>query len=119
MVSATRSIVTSCLRSPPGHIVTCNVSRDAIARRQNAFCPHRDNLILVTAPADILAERLRARGRETLAGIGERLARNREFSENLTPDFVVDNSGDAAAAAAQLTAILQKLAIARPITNAL
>ena len=73
----------------------------------------------MTAPADILAARLRARGRETSAGIDERLARNGEFSENLTTDFVVDNSGDATTAAVELAAILQKLAAAQPIAGAL
>jgi ribose 1,5-bisphosphokinase len=100
-----------------GHIVTCNVSRDAIAAAKAHF--PRTATVLVTAPADILAARLRARGRETLAAIDERLARNREFSENLTADFVVDNSGDATTAAVELAAILQKLAAAQPIVGAL
>jgi ribose 1,5-bisphosphokinase len=100
-----------------GHIVTCNVSRDAIAAAKAHF--PRVATVLVTAPADILAERLRARGRESSAGIDERLTRNREFSENLAVDFVVDNSGDATTAAAQLAGILQKLAAAQPVTNAL
>ncbi len=100
-----------------GHIVICNVSRDVIAIAKAHFA--RVATVHVTAPADILAARLRTRGRETSAGIDERLARNRELSENLTADFVVDNSGDATTAAAQLTAILQKLADAEPITSAL
>lgn len=100
-----------------GHVVTCNVSRDAITAAKAHFpCIAT---VLVTASADILATRLRARGRETSAGIDERLARNREFSENLTADFVVDNSGDATTAAAQLAAILQNLAAAQPIAGAL
>jgi ribose 1,5-bisphosphokinase len=100
-----------------GHIVTCNVSRDAIAAAKAHF--PRTATVLVTAPADILAARLRARGRETLAAIDERLARNRELSENLTADFVVDNSGDATTAAVELATILQKLAASQPIAGAL
>ncbi len=100
-----------------GHIVTCNVSRDAIAAAKAHFT--RIATVLVTAPAAILAERLRARGRETSADIEERLARNREFSKNLTADFVVDNSGDMAVAATQLATILQNLAATQPFANAL
>ncbi len=98
-----------------GHIVTCNVSRDAIAAAKLHF--PRIATVLVTASADILATRLHARGRETSAGIDERLIRNREFSENLAADFVVDNSGDAATAATHLASILQKLAAAPPIAG--
>ncbi len=100
-----------------GNIVTCNVSRDAIAAARVHF--PRIATVLVTASADILATRLHARGRETSAGIDERLTRNREFSENLAADFVVDNSGDATTAAEQLASILQKLAAAQPIAGAL
>jgi ribose 1,5-bisphosphokinase len=100
-----------------GNIVTCNVSRDAVAGAKMHF--PRVATVLVTASADILVTRLHARGRETLAGIDERLTRNREFSENLTADFVVDNSGDATTAAAQLAAILQNLAATQPFANAL
>ncbi len=100
-----------------GHIVTCNISRDAIAAAKVHFA--RVATVHVTAPADILAARLHARGRETSACIDERLARNRELSENLATDFVVDNSGDPTTAAAQLAAILQKLAAAQPIAGAL
>jgi ribose 1,5-bisphosphokinase len=91
-----------------GYIVTCNVSRDAIAAAKRNF-PHIAT-ILVTAPAEVLAMRLAARGRETPVDIGERLARNREFSENFAVDFVVDNSGPLPVATDQLAAILRALA---------
>lgn len=99
-----------------GHIVTCNVSREAIAAAKAHF--PRTATVLVTAQSAVLAARLHARGRETPAEIDARLARNREFSENLEADFIVDNSGEVAAAAAQLVTILQNLAAAQPLAGA-
>lgn len=56
-----------------GRVVIANVSRGVIdaARRR---CPVR--VIEITAPSDILAKRLAARGRENAADIAERIARS-------------------------------------------
>ena len=66
----------------PGHIdtalaqgknVVVNVSRSVIDDARSKYQPVR--VIVVTAPASILAERLAARGRETKSEIDERLQR--------------------------------------------
>lgn len=91
-----------------GHVVPCNVSREAIIAAKMSF--PRIATVLVTAPVDVLAARLNARGRETVADIGGRLARNREVAETFAADFVIDNSGPAAAGAEKLVGILHILA---------
>jgi len=91
-----------------GHVVPCNVSREAIIAAKMSF--PRIATVLVTAPVDVLAARLNARGRETVADIGGRLARNREVAETFAADFVIDNSGPAAAGAEKLVGILHTLA---------
>jgi len=90
-----------------GDVVICNVSRDAVAEARRNF--PRIAVVLVTAPDTELALRLAARGRETSAGIDERLARNRGVFEQCVADFVVDNSGPLPAAAERLVEILQAL----------
>lgn len=56
-----------------GRTVLLNGSRAAIAQAQAAF-PHMQ-ILLITAPAALLAQRLAARGRESRADIEARLAR--------------------------------------------
>ncbi len=90
-----------------GDVVTCNVSRDAVAAARRNF--PRVAVVLVTAPDNELALRLAARGRETSAAIDERLARNREFFEHFAADFVVDNSGPLPGATEKFAAILRGL----------
>ncbi|MEW6437703.1 MAG: phosphonate metabolism protein/1,5-bisphosphokinase (PRPP-forming) PhnN [Pseudomonadota bacterium] len=92
-----------------GHVVPCNVSREAIIAAKVSF--PRIATILVTAPVDILAARLNARGRETSADIGGRLARNREVAESFAADFTIENSGPADAGAEKLVGILRALAV--------
>ncbi|QJI27991.1 phosphonate metabolism protein/1,5-bisphosphokinase (PRPP-forming) PhnN [Pseudomonas sp. ADAK18] len=53
-------------------------------------------VVLLTVDQAVLRQRLLARGRESIADIDERLARNVRFSDSLTaaPDvFLLDNSG--------------------------
>lgn len=56
-----------------GRCVLVNGSRAAIAQARAAFADMR--LIIITAPATILAQRLAARGRESAADIAARLQR--------------------------------------------
>jgi phosphonate metabolism protein PhnN/1,5-bisphosphokinase (PRPP-forming) len=55
-----------------GRVVIANVSRGVLDAARAAF-PVR--VIVITAPRDVLARRLAARGRESAADIAERLAR--------------------------------------------
>lgn len=55
-----------------GAVVIANVSRGAIAEAASKFPVH---VIEITAPPEVLAARLAARGRESAADVAARLAR--------------------------------------------
>ena len=57
-----------------GRVVVINVSRTVIERARVLY-PGRVRIVVVTAPAPVLARRLRRRGREDAADIAHRLAR--------------------------------------------
>lgn len=61
-----------------GRVVVANVSRTVIEEARAKF-PGRVHVVVITAPRDVLAERLAKRGRETAEDIRERLARAPEF----------------------------------------
>lgn len=67
-----------------GCVVVANVSRGVVDRARQMF-PGRVRVVTVTAPKDVLAERLAQRGRESQEEIRERLDR--------TPSFFVDGTG--------------------------
>jgi phosphonate metabolism protein PhnN/1,5-bisphosphokinase (PRPP-forming) len=60
-----------------GHRVVVNVSRAVIEEARRRYAPVR--VVMVTAPPDVLARRLRARGRETDGEIARRLDRAGAF----------------------------------------
>jgi ribose 1,5-bisphosphokinase len=75
-----------------GKTVVCNVSRAVIAELR---CRYADVLVvLVTAPADVLAARLAARGRATDGMLATRLSRSAPAQSDLAPDVVIENVGD-------------------------
>jgi ribose 1,5-bisphosphokinase len=75
-----------------GKTVVCNVSRAVIAELR---CHYADvRVVLVTAPADVLAARLAARGRATDGPPATRLARSALAQSDLAPDVVIENVGD-------------------------
>ncbi len=51
-------------------------------------------VVLVTAPADVLAARLAARGRATDGALATRLTRSAPARSDLAPDVVIENVGD-------------------------
>ena len=72
-----------------GTTVIANLSRGMIAAARGRFDPFR--AIVVTAPAQVLAQRLAARGRESEAGIAARLDRA-GYAAPTGPDvYTVDN----------------------------
>jgi ribose 1,5-bisphosphokinase len=91
-----------------GRTVVCNVSRTIIgaARRRYADV----FVALVTAPAEVLAARLAARGRD--GDIAQRLARGDAFAD-LMADCVIANTGTPADGAAALMAAVARTAAAR------
>ncbi|PKP68649.1 MAG: phosphonate metabolism protein/1,5-bisphosphokinase (PRPP-forming) PhnN [Alphaproteobacteria bacterium HGW-Alphaproteobacteria-5] len=88
----------------PGDVVF-NGSRAALAAAGRVFPDLR--VILVTAPDALLAARLAARGRESLADIGARLARASFTLPGGTEAVTVVNDGTPAQGIARLLAALQ------------
>jgi ribose 1,5-bisphosphokinase len=68
-----------------------NGSRSVLDRFETAF--PRLTIINITARADVLAERLQARGRETREDILKRLAREAPVIEGRYDVIDIDNSG--------------------------
>lgn len=62
-----------------GRVVVANVSRGSIDEARAKF-PGLVHVVVITAPRDLLAERLAKRGRETPEDILERLARAPQFT---------------------------------------
>jgi ribose 1,5-bisphosphokinase len=88
--------------------VVCNVSRTIIA---TARARYADVFVaLVTAPAEVLAGRLAARGRD--GDIAQRLARAEAFAD-IAADCVIANTGAPADGAATLMAAVARTAAAR------
>ena len=88
-----------------GGCVVANVSRSIIAEARLNLPPVA--VILITAPAGVLATRLAARGRETTADIEHRLRRE---VPDVPADFAINNDGALSTAVARFTAILRGLA---------
>jgi len=86
-------------------VVVANVSRAVIA---DAAARGPVRVIEVTAPPDILAARLAARGRETADDIGRRLARRVEIQANLPVERVM-NDGTLADGVARFAALLRRI----------
>jgi len=86
-----------------GRTVVCNVSRAIVAAARERYADVR--VVLVTAPADVLAARLAARARGSDGDLARRLARADGFAA-LAADCVIANVGAPEAAAAALTAAI-------------
>ena len=93
--------IEACLER--GEHVVINVSRDVIAEARAKFKPCK--VVLVTAKPDVLAARLKSRGRESEGDIAERLARERQ----VVADASIDNSGTESAGATFFVAALRAL----------
>lgn len=88
-----------------GTDVVANVSRGVIDDARRRFAPLR--IIAVTAPDDVLAARLAARGRETAEDIAARLARAGSAMPSGADVAVVENAGTLDAAVAAFCAVLR------------
>jgi ribose 1,5-bisphosphokinase len=85
-------------------VVVANVSRAVIAEAAETF-PVR--VIEVTAPPDVLAQRLAERGRETAEEVAQRLARNVPIPDRVPVDTVVNDQTPADAARLFITALIR------------
>ncbi|MFG1431848.1 phosphonate metabolism protein/1,5-bisphosphokinase (PRPP-forming) PhnN [Xanthobacter sp. V2C-8] len=81
-----------------GGAVVANGSRATLEEARRRFA--RLAVVLVTAPPEVLAARLAARGREDAADIRARLSRQPELA--VAPDLVIENTGTPEAAGARL-----------------
>ncbi|WP_338697496.1 phosphonate metabolism protein/1,5-bisphosphokinase (PRPP-forming) PhnN [Bradyrhizobium sp. 26S5] len=87
-----------------GHTVIANVSRTVIAAARRNYA--NAIVVSVTAPPDVLAARLAARGRASDGGLAQRLGRTVDESTAM-PDFTIINSGTAEYHARQLVRIIK------------
>ncbi len=90
-----------------GRVVICNLSRGALPEPRSRF--QRMSVVEITAPSEVLAARLAARGRETPQSIAERLRRESVFS-GLRADCVIVNDRRVAETGAALVAHLESVA---------
>lgn len=91
-------------------ISVANVSRAMIADAAARFAVH---VVEITAPPEVLAARLAARGRESAADVAGRLARQVALPPEV-PVTTIMNDGTAEQGAARLLAVLLSLA-AQPV----
>jgi ribose 1,5-bisphosphokinase len=75
-----------------GKTVVCNVSRGVVVELRARYADVR--VVLVTAPPDVLAQRLAARGRATDGAIEARLDRGEPTERYVAPDVVIENVDD-------------------------
>jgi len=98
-----------------GRTVVCNVSRAIIGAARERYAEVL--VVLVTAPPEILAARLAARGRDSDGDLERRLTRSENFAA-LAADCVITNVGAPEAAAAVLIETIARPASSRPTTAA-
>jgi ribose 1,5-bisphosphokinase len=89
-----------------GHVVVVNVSRTIIGEARQKY--QRAIVVLITAPADVLAERLSTRGRASDGDLGGRLQRA-SLDTNGAPDLVISNVGAIDDNARKLAAFIAEL----------
>lgn len=91
-----------------GGVAVVNGSRAAATAMGGVFPDLR--IVEIAADPQVLAERLRARGRESDEEISARIARNAALPRDYEPALVIDNSGAAEDAAARLVDYLMSAA---------
>lgn len=87
-----------------GRTVVCNVSRAVIGSVRERYA--HVTVVLVTAPQDILAARLRERGRGSDGSIMDRVQRSVAADSELNADVVIENIGTVESAAGTLLRVV-------------
>ena len=87
-----------------GRNVVVNVSRAVLDEARRRFPPVR--VAVVTAPPEVLAERLRRRNRETVGDIATRLARAAAYAPTGPDVVLIENAGSLEEAGAHLAALV-------------
>lgn len=88
-----------------GRTVICNVSRAVVAIVRAGYM--QVDVVLVTAPADILLARLAGRARASDGPLAQRIKRNDAY-EGFRADYTINNADLPDTAARQLLAILKR-----------
>jgi ribose 1,5-bisphosphokinase len=86
-----------------GRTVVCNVSRGIVADVRARYA--RVDVVLVTAPIEVLTARLSGRSRNTDGSLAERIMRNDAFTD-FQANYVIDNIGAPSAAVQQLLGMI-------------
>lgn len=89
-----------------GRVAVANVSRAAVPALRRRY--RNVLVVLVTAPAEVLADRLARRGRESRAAVLERLERGRAPALAVDGATVIDNSGAPEEAGRRFLAALRR-----------
>jgi ribose 1,5-bisphosphokinase len=89
-----------------GKTVVCNVSRGVVVELRSRYADVR--VVLVTAPPDVLAQRLAARDRAADGSIGERLVRGAPTERDVAPDVVIENVDDPEIGTARLVTAIDR-----------
>jgi ribose 1,5-bisphosphokinase len=87
-----------------GRTIYCNVSRAAVAPARARYA--RVTAVLVTAPEEVLRQRLAARGRSSDGDVARRVARATQV--DIQPDVVIVNVGPVAEAGLTLLALARQ-----------
>jgi ribose 1,5-bisphosphokinase len=95
-----------------GRTVVCNVSRGIVTALRRRYA--RLVVVLVTAPAEVLAGRLAGRGRASDGDLAQRLGRGAPPPAEFAPDHTIENVGDLADGAARLVAAITGVRTAIP-----
>ncbi len=91
-----------------GHVVVANISRAMILAAAAKFPV---TVLEITAPPEVLAARLAARGRETAADIAARLAREVPLPDGVTIMRVINDRSPAEGAAAVIAVLRSGLSV--------
>ena len=87
-----------------GRTVVCNVSRTVVRAARERYA--NVVVVLVTAPADVLAKRLARRARGTDGSVAQRMDRAVAAESELSPDVTIENTGTVDQAARRLSSVL-------------
>jgi ribose 1,5-bisphosphokinase len=89
-----------------GQHVVANVSRTILEDARTQFSPL--NIISISAPSDVIGERLAGRGRETASEIADRIARAAAYEVSGRDVVHLSNDSSVEAGIAQLVEILRR-----------
>ncbi len=89
-----------------GRTVVCNVSRGVVTSLRERYAAV--TVVMVTAPTEVLEERLAARRRSSDGDLAKRLARADAVERQIAPDVVIDNVRAPEVAAGKLLDVLRR-----------